>query len=254
METRTKKKCTKCNKVKKISEYAYRAPRGIYESACKVCSYAKVAEWRKKNPEKVLAAVYSYEARHKEKQNAYRLKYYHDNIDKIKQQKKALAPKYKEKRKAYYKSKMQTDESYRLARNKKGCERAKRPDIIEQAKIRHKERQKTDLQYVMKRRLRLRIRSAVKRKGGVKLVKTEQLLGCTVDYFKVYIEDLFTEGMTWDVFMTGAIHLDHIIPCDRFDLTKEEDQRKCFHYTNIQPLWEVDNLRKHKKLDYVPGA
>jgi hypothetical protein len=237
-----------------MSEYAYRAPRGVYESACKECSYAQVAQWRKKNPEKVLAAVASYEKRHKDKQNAYRNRYYHENKDKIREQKRALYPKYREKRNKDYKKRVESDETFRVARNKRTCAWAKRPEVRERAKEKHKERQKTDLQYVMKRRLRLRIRSAVKRKGGIKLVKTEQLLGCTVEAFKAYIEGLFTEGMSWKVFMTGIIHLDHIIPCDRFDLTKEEDQRKCFHYSNIQPLWEVDNLRKHKKLDYVPGA
>jgi ribosomal protein L40E len=41
--------------------------------------------------------------------------------------------------------------------------------------------------------------------------------------------------------------MDHIIPCISFDLTKEEEQRKCFHYTNLRPLWAVDNLKRPKK-------
>jgi len=50
--------------------------------------------------------------------------------------------------------------------------------------------------------------------------------------------------MTWTKFMQGEIHIDHIKPCCRFDLSKPEEQVKCFHYTNLQPLWAEDNLKK----------
>ena len=56
-----------------------------------------------------------------------------------------------------------------------------------------------------------------------------------------------TDGMTWDRFMKGEIQIDHIKPCAEFDLTKEEEQRICFHYKNLQPLWELDNLKKGTK-------
>tara|TARA_B110000503_G_C6847029_1_gene289200 strand:- start:49 stop:585 length:537 start_codon:yes stop_codon:yes gene_type:complete len=71
------------------------------------------------------------------------------------------------------------------------------------------------------------------------------LLGCTIDELKVYLEKQFTTGMTWD--NQGAWHIDHIKPCASFDLTKESEQRKCFHYTNLQPLWAKDNLIKGDK-------
>lgn len=57
-----------------------------------------------------------------------------------------------------------------------------------------------------------------------------------------YIEAKFEIGMTWDNF--GAWHVDHIIPCVAFDLTTESGQLECFNYSNLQPLWAVDNLSK----------
>lgn len=77
-----------------------------------------------------------------------------------------------------------------------------------------------------------------------------ELLGCTIEYFKIHIEQQFVDGMNWGNQGRFGWHIDHIIPCSRFDLTKESEQRKCFHYSNMQPLWGQDNLRKSNKLNY----
>lgn len=50
--------------------------------------------------------------------------------------------------------------------------------------------------------------------------------------------------MTWDAFMRSEIHVDHKVPCCAFDLTRPSEQAKCFHYTNLQPLWGKDNFEK----------
>lgn len=83
-------------------------------------------------------------------------------------------------------------------------------------------------------------------KKGYKSVKTEKLIGMTFKELKVYIEDRFKEGMTWENY--GEWHIDHIIPISSFDLTKAENQKKAFHYTNLQPLWARENLQKHTKM------
>ena len=54
--------------------------------------------------------------------------------------------------------------------------------------------------------------------------------------------------MSWD--KINLIHIDHIIPCSSFDLSDPKQQKICFHYTNLQPLWAVDNLKKGARLDY----
>ena len=101
--------------------------------------------------------------------------------------------------------------------------------------------------------LRNRINSVVRYKAGQKQRDSlSLLLGCTIEELKAQFESQFTEGMTWERFMSGEIHIDHIKPCASFDLTKVSEQRKCFHHTNLQPLWAKDNLRKHDKLDYQP--
>jgi hypothetical protein len=71
-----------------------------------------------------------------------------------------------------------------------------------------------------------------------------ELLGTDLESFKAYMESLFTEGMTWE--NHGEWHIDHIVPLAS-GKTPEEIWELC-HYTNLQPLWAEDNLRKHTKL------
>jgi hypothetical protein len=85
----------------------------------------------------------------------------------------------------------------------------------------------------------LRKRSHKALNGNAKASTTLELLGCTAEHARFHIESQFTEGMTWD-----NIHVDHIQPCASFDLEDPIEQRKCFHYTNLQPLLAEDNLRK----------
>lgn len=94
--------------------------------------------------------------------------------------------------------------------------------------------------------LRTRIRNAVKHPKGTKSAKTLELVGCTVEDLCLFLEAEFTEGMTWVNY--GDWHIDHMRPCASFDLEDPEEQKRCFHWTNLQPLWAQDNLRKGAKI------
>jgi len=103
-------------------------------------------------------------------------------------------------------------------------------------------------EFRLTKNLRGRIYVALKR--GVKSAPTMELLGCSIEYFKEYIEGKFTKEMNWGNQGKYGWHIDHIIPCYNFDLTKEQDQKLCFHYSNMQPMWWDDNLKKGTKLNY----
>lgn len=85
------------------------------------------------------------------------------------------------------------------------------------------------------------------RKGARKSDTTIKLLGCSYAEFIPHFEKQFKPGMTWENRGLLGWHIDHIRPCANFDLTDPEQQRICFHFTNLQPLWAADNLRKGTK-------
>lgn len=104
----------------------------------------------------------------------------------------------------------------------------------------NRDRRGRDIQYSIKIRLRDRMYHALR--GKVKSDKTSKLLGCSIDELIRHIESQFTEGMTWE--NRGEWHIDHIIPCAKFDLVKSEQQRICFNWRNLQPLWAEENRIK----------
>ena len=97
----------------------------------------------------------------------------------------------------------------------------------------------------VKNRIRLnlgtRLYLAVEKKHG----NTMELTGCSKNDLYTHLESKFTDEMTWENY--GKWHIDHIKPCASFDLTDPEEQKKCFHWTNLQPLWAIDNMRKGAK-------
>jgi hypothetical protein len=90
--------------------------------------------------------------------------------------------------------------------------------------------------------LRSRLSGLVKK--GKKAASTMELVGCTVAQLRQHLQAQFTDGMNWENYGKHGWHVDHIRPCASFDLADPEQQRQCFHYSNLQPLWAADNIRK----------
>ena len=108
-----------------------------------------------------------------------------------------------------------------------------------------RDRLKTDINFKLRKTIRARIRLALK--NDKKRSKTLKLLGVNnIITAKKHLEKLFKPRMTWK--NHGKWHVDHIKPCSSFDLTKASEQRECFHYTNLQPLWASENLAKGSKI------
>lgn len=108
------------------------------------------------------------------------------------------------------------------------------------------ERWATDPNFRLRKNLSSRILIAIKEKKGEKQTKTEVLLGAPISYVRLWIAAQFRDGMTWENY--GDWHVDHIVPCAGFDLTSLVEQKRCFHYTNLQPLWALDNMRKGDRI------
>ena len=167
------------------------------------------------------------------KKKEYNERYYSKNKDKIKKRLKEWYLENKEKRKERYK------ENSRM--NYYKDKKKKMARVMAYQKIKNK----TDINWILRKRLRGRLQKALK--GIIKSKRTMELLGVPhLDFLKTYLECKFKEGMTWE--NRHLWHIDHIIPCSSFDLTKPEEQAKCFHYTNLQPLWASENLSKGNRI------
>lgn len=107
-------------------------------------------------------------------------------------------------------------------------------------------KRRKDLNYNIKLLLRSRIHHALK--GLSKVSSSSLAIGCSLEFLKSYIEDKFQPGMTWENWSLHGWHLDHIIPLSAFDLSDKNQFFKAFNYTNLQPLWAKENLKKSNKV------
>jgi hypothetical protein len=166
-----------------------------------------------------------------EERKQYNKQYYLDN----KEKKKQYNLNNKEKIKQYKKQ-------YDLNNKEKRKQYKKQYDLNNQEKRRkyQNEKQKRDPNYKLIKIIRTRITGVLK--GRFKSKRTIELLGCSIEEVWNHLESKFKSGMTKE--NHGLWHIDHIKPCASFDLTDPEQQAICFHYTNLQPLWAVDNRRK----------
>lgn len=163
------------------------------------------------------------------------IQYRKNNKEKIKKQRHDNYIKNREKQLKKY-------QEYYI-KNKTKIQKYKLKNKAKTAKY-QKNKYHSDPEFRLRIILSVRINSLIKKKKN----KTLDLVGCDVKTLKQYLENKFLKGMSWKNYGFYGWHIDHIRPCSSFDLTNPEQQKICFHYTNLQPLWAADNLRKSDKI------
>ena len=205
--------CTKCSEEKNLSEfYKDKGQKSRLRPDCIDCVKLIQKLYYEKNKDKKKI----YQNKNKDKIKRYRLK----NKKRQKRQRKDWEIKNIERRKTYH-------TKYNKSHRKEKA-------------LYSKVRKTMDIHFKLKCNLRTRVYKALK--GHDKSLSTMFLIGCDIDYLMYHLQEQFVGGMSWDNY--GDWHVDHRLPCASFDLSKESEQRACFHYTNLQPLWAKENLKK----------
>jgi hypothetical protein len=184
-----------------------------FEKVRKICTkcrskqlFISKQKWKQINKEKVINTSKLYYINNKERLDRRNTDYYFNNKDKVKIARNKYRSKNREKFKLIKKNRLINDINYKLSLN-----------------------------------LRSRVNSAIKRTNSRKISNTTKLIGCSIDKLKLHLQSKFLPTMSWDNY--GKYwHIDHIIPCSNYDLTKGEEQKKCFNYTNLQPLFAITQI------------
>lgn len=232
METKI---CRICGIEKEITEYSKSGKH--YRTECKKCHNSKMKEWRNKNTNYIKEYEKIYKQDHKEHYKKVYKDYYERNKKHILEYKK----QYKNSHREYY-------ENYSKEYNKKYY--IKNVDKIKaQTKEYSKKRKNIDNLYKLKCNIRNLINCSFNRKNIKKDKETEDILGCSIDFFIKYLLQTFKNnyGIEWD--KKEKVHIDHIIPLA--SANNEKEVIKLCHYSNLQLLKAKDNLKKGSKTNYV---
>lgn len=235
------KKCFKCNNEKDFSLFSKnKRTKDGYSQQCKDCAKIYYLEnkesinikqklYNDNNKEKIKEKRNEYYQENKESINLYGKKYYNQNKDSFSKRKKEYNKIYKEQIKA-------KKQEYYI--NNKEIIKEKRRNYV-------KLKLQDDMLFRLKKNIRTSILNSIKKNGYSKKSKTELLIGCTFEYFKLFIEDKFESWMNWENYgkYNGEFNygwdIDHIIPLS--SANTEEEVLKLNHYSNLQPLCSYIN-------------
>lgn len=214
--------CKKCNVEKQLNEFS-KDNKGKYgvKSKCKQCIKEYDLTYKTANKNKIQ-------------------QYYIDNKERINKQSKTT---YELNREHYIKKHTQYGKDNPEVRRKHTAKYLKsNPDYY---KTYRKHRYHNDPQFKLRVILGTRLNKALKTHS--KSTSILNLIGCSMDELKEHIEKQFTDVMSWE---NHGIYweIDHILPCDSFNLIDIEQQKQCFHYSNLQPLPKIDNRIKSNKI------
>jgi hypothetical protein len=186
-----------------------------YDTTCKECRKEEAKQWHVDNHEKSLENKKNWHTKNREE----------------------MLIKFKEN----YKQRMLTNPEKEYE-DRKSWRIANKEKINEERKIRYA----TDINFKLGNKLRGYCYRIIKN-NSKKKSKTMIMLDCDVEFVKEWLSGQFKEGMTWE--NQGSYwHIDHFFPVACFDLSKAEEQNKCFHWSNLQPLTKKENLSKNAKM------
>jgi hypothetical protein len=213
--------CSKCGVEKNVCDFGKsKTSKDGLLYCCKECNNLRGKKYREENYDKVLSTQRKWRKENPEWVDRRRRKYYFNNIEFYKNFNKEWIKQNPEKRKEYR-------ENYK-------------PRKIE----RHKERRENDIIFNLVNRLRGRLYKYLKVNQIRKTNKTFEMVGCSPEFLKEHLEKQFVDGMSWE--NRNEWHIDHIIPLS--SAKTEEELLKLCHYTNLQPLWAEDNIKKSNKI------
>jgi len=238
-----------------------------YINECKNAYYAKGMcrdhyrlEYRKKNADSIKKNRAKRYQDNIEKEKSYQKRYCKENPEKVRDTLKRYRDTHKDKIIKWGKDHPEISRN----RQRKWCEKhpEKRRAIVDKFKKNHPQymckyigqRLSRDIPFKLALRLRSRQRQALRRHLSGKPVSAIRNLGCTVQELVKHIESRFVEGMTWNNWGNKEGHwsMDHIFPLSKVDWNDRESILKTCHYTNLRPMWHIDNIKKGNKIEGTP--
>jgi len=248
-----KKVCSKCKEEKNVCEFSKRKDtKDGLQNKCKKC----VKIWKLDNREHILEYNKNYNQKNKDKLNKYNEKWKKSNSEKVSNYHKIYNQKNKDKLNEYNKNWKQSNSEKVKESQKKWKEnnfeklkkyqkewRLHNKNILNE-KIKLKKL--TNPIFLISCSVRKRMSEYIRKNNILKKNKTFEIIGLNPIELSRYLESQFTEGMSWDNYGYYGWHIDHIIPLS--SAKTEEELYKLCHYTNLQPLWAGDNLKKSNKI------
>lgn len=236
--------CKTCKTWKVLNDFSVKK-KTSRKSMCKECDKIRGAKYRFDNLEKEQLRHQIYD--NSEHGKAVHSNYYYDNHERLRMDQAAYNEEHKDEIKA------QQREAYAEDPEKfKERQRIHRADPINRGLIRMtktihmRKKRQNDPEFKLMDGLRNHFYQMIK--GNIKSDSVIKLIGCTIEELFDKLEEKFQPGMTRNNRGNNGWHVDHIIPCALYDFSSEEEQRCCYHYSNLQPLWARDNMSKGKKL------
>lgn len=209
-----------------------------------------MAAYRARNKPKLRALNHVWNAANSDHMRRYRRDYRAKNKDKIAADHRAYAERNQEHVQRYQRAyKVKNAERLRLARRTETAKVKHRARAMSfyrahqrELQAKRRERYRKSPEFRLRVLLQSRLIYALRSQSVAKTAGTKELVGCDLSFLRRHIEKQFKPGMTWD--NHGEWHIDHIKPCASFCLLDPGQQRLCFHWRNLQPLWKLDNMRK----------